>query len=501
MVCWEKPRTSSWVYPTAVLSLYGFFANCRVAEPFLTPYLIGPHKNISEEVVTNYLFPIWTYSYLAFLFPVFLLTDFLRYKPLIMLQGLFLVTNYILLCFAPGLPAMVFLQVNYAVVTSTEVAYFSYIYSVIPVENYQRATGYLRSAMLAGYTFGASLGQVLISVAGVDYFYINTITLGIVSMAFLISFCLPMPQRSLFFKGKKAAALGSRSQEERPPRPTEPVMYKDEASSGTEKMEDSSTGWWSRENVAAAGHVLWQSFRESYSSRHLIYWSLWWALATAGYVQVFNYIQLMWDHIEPSATSSIYNGGVEAACSLVGAAAAFFVGYIKMNWAVWGELALGLFSTLATCAVFLLALASNIWVCYAGYIIFKSCYMLLITITTFQIASNLSMECYALTFGINTFVALSLQTILTFIFVDEAVLGLDIVTQFIIYGSYYAVISVLFLIRGTYTACVNHRRSEHTEEKGQEPSPSNRINHMSKEQSCLSTFSVDTGIYAKQPQH
>ena len=39
------------------------------------------------------------------------------------------------------------------------------------------------------------------------------------------------------------------------------------------------------------------------------------------------------------------------------------------------------------------------------------------------------MECYALTFGVNTFVALCLQTILTAIVVDEKVLGLDIVTQ------------------------------------------------------------------------
>lgn len=60
-------------------------------------------------------------------------------------------------------------QVNYGVVTSTEVAYFSYIYSVIPIENYQRATGYLRSAMLAGYTFGASLGQMLVSFAGTSF--------------------------------------------------------------------------------------------------------------------------------------------------------------------------------------------------------------------------------------------------------------------------------------------------------------------------------------------
>lgn len=48
---WDKLTSSSWAYPTAVLSLYGFFANCRVAEPFLTPYLIGPYKNISGEVV------------------------------------------------------------------------------------------------------------------------------------------------------------------------------------------------------------------------------------------------------------------------------------------------------------------------------------------------------------------------------------------------------------------------------------------------------------------
>lgn len=50
--------------------------------------------------------------------------------------------------------------------TSTEVAYFSYIYSVIPVEYYQRATSYVRSALLAGYTFGAGLGQMLVSLAG-----------------------------------------------------------------------------------------------------------------------------------------------------------------------------------------------------------------------------------------------------------------------------------------------------------------------------------------------
>lgn len=55
------------------------------------------------------------------------------------------------------------------------------------------------------------------------------------------------------------------------------------------------------------------------------------------------------------------------------------------------------------------------------------------------------MECYALTFGINTFVALTLQTILTAIVVDNTVLGLDIVTQVRSYCLF-----VFVFLRATY---------------------------------------------------
>lgn len=79
-----------------------------------------------------------------------------------------------------------------------------------------------------------------------------------------------MPQTSMFFKGKKAAAVDC--QQEGPQgekRPEESVTDKDGEGSGKEKMEyNGSAGYCSIENVAAAVHLLWQSFRESYSSRH-----------------------------------------------------------------------------------------------------------------------------------------------------------------------------------------------------------------------------------------
>lgn len=40
-----------WVLPTALLCTYGFFASLRPSEPFLTPYLLGPDKNLTERQV------------------------------------------------------------------------------------------------------------------------------------------------------------------------------------------------------------------------------------------------------------------------------------------------------------------------------------------------------------------------------------------------------------------------------------------------------------------
>uniref|UniRef100_A0A8D2Q831 Uncharacterized protein n=1 Tax=Varanus komodoensis TaxID=61221 RepID=A0A8D2Q831_VARKO len=47
----RAPRGFGAALPTAVLCVYGFFANLRPSEPFLTPYLLGPDKNLTETQV------------------------------------------------------------------------------------------------------------------------------------------------------------------------------------------------------------------------------------------------------------------------------------------------------------------------------------------------------------------------------------------------------------------------------------------------------------------
>uniref|UniRef100_A0AAY5ECD4 Solute carrier family 19 member 2 n=1 Tax=Electrophorus electricus TaxID=8005 RepID=A0AAY5ECD4_ELEEL len=195
---------------------------------------------------------------------------------------------------------------------------------------------------------------------------------------------------------------------------------------------------------------LWADFVQCFSRRPLLAWSVWWALSTCGYFQVINYAQVLWEKILPSKEFEIYNGYVETISTLLGALAAFGVSFVRVSWAVWGELALCMFSVVIAVAVYLMHAVRNIWVCYSSYVLFRATYMLLVTIATYQIAANLSMRRYALVFGVNTFIALLLQTLLTVIVVDSAGLGLDIFPQFLIYSSYFAAIAFVFLLAGVF---------------------------------------------------
>ncbi|XP_039601100.1 thiamine transporter 1-like [Polypterus senegalus] len=460
----------AWVCPTVLLCFYGFFSNVRPSEPFLNPYLLGPDKNLSQTQVINEIYPVWTYSYLALLFPVFLATDYLRYKPVIILQGAAFIITYIMLLCAQGVLAIQFLEFSFGVATAAEVAYFSYIYSVVETAQYKKVTAYCRSVTLVAYTVGSICGQVLVSVFKVHLYYLNVFTLVSVSLAFISSWFLPMAKKSLFFhprlehsnnhSSEKTTCLNSKECLEQVPQ-AEDVESKLPLNDSCRQSSHLDAKDIDRKSeLLGVLRMLWLDFLDCYSSWTLVRWSLWWALSTCGYFQVVNYIQALWDEVLPSEHSTIYNGSVEAVSTLLGAAVAFAIGFVKVSWDVWGELALCTSSVLIAASVFIMDFVRNIWVCYASYVAFRSIYMLLITIATYQIAVNLSMERYALIFGVNTFVALALQTVLTIVFVDKSGLGLDIFTQFLIYAIYFCVIALIFLVTTVYR-CLKKRRISH----------------------------------------
>jgi len=60
-----------------ILSTFGFLKETRPSESFITDFLTD-FKNVTVEQINQEIFPIGTYSYLAQLIVIFLITDLLR---------------------------------------------------------------------------------------------------------------------------------------------------------------------------------------------------------------------------------------------------------------------------------------------------------------------------------------------------------------------------------------------------------------------------------------
>uniref|UniRef100_A0A3Q3KQM5 Uncharacterized protein n=1 Tax=Monopterus albus TaxID=43700 RepID=A0A3Q3KQM5_MONAL len=429
------PCCAGWVGPTVLLCVYGFFSMMRPIEPFLTEFFTGPYKNLTATQVTTQVYPVLTYFSLVFLIPVLLVTDLLRYKPVIVLQGLSYVTAFLLVLLGSGIRAAQVALFSYSIAMAADVAYFTYIYSVVQPSYYQRVTSYVRGANLLGYAVGALLAQILQSLGGVSLYCLAFVTLISVSIALITSLLLPMPKTSLFIKENYS-------------------VQQRNADEDADKSESQYYIWvWS---VTAARHIgrmftrLVLDCKQCYSSVAVLFFCIWAATGRCGFYQVASYVQLLWLYIQPHNFTA-YNGGVDGIGTLSGAAATVAVGHMSLEWSVWGELLLGVLTFLIAGAVFLMDLTDNIWISYTCYILSKTIYMQLATICSFQIAKTLSRKRYALVFGINIFMGMVLQSVLTAIVINTKSLQLTITSQFVIYASFFVAVSLLLTVRGVYT--------------------------------------------------
>lgn len=116
---------------------------------------------------------MFPYSYFGILILVFLLTDLLRYKPIIILCGISGGVTYITLIFAKTVPVMKFLEFTYGLFMSTEVAYYTYIYAKVDKKYYEKVTSFTRAAILIGKFTGGVVGQTMVIFNLLDYFQLN----------------------------------------------------------------------------------------------------------------------------------------------------------------------------------------------------------------------------------------------------------------------------------------------------------------------------------------
>ncbi|GAB0099077.1 thiamine transporter 1 [Sergentomyia squamirostris] len=414
-----------WLRISLLLCAFGFLKEIRPSEPFVTDFLLGPWRNITEEQINREVYPVGTYSYAAQLIIAFLVTDFLKYKPLIIVLGLSGIVVWSLLLWTETLEALQILEVFYGTYLATEVAYFTYIYAKVEKKHFSKVTSHTRAALLTGRFLAASSGQLLIYMQWMNYRELNYITLGAQILATIWAFFLPSVRTSVYFH-RKVSSMEQRNNNE---------FLSSEHQLVTQRERE-------KRNLLL---IFWVPFKRAYTNRKVLIGSFWLIFGLCGYLQFISYIQILWSAINVKKVP-IWNGAVEAGMTLLGALSALGAGYIHSSLLTDRRctILLVFVSLINGLAIFLGAHTENLFVSYAAYLVFGVFYSFASTVVSAEIAKHLEDDSFGLVFGFNTFLSLVLQTILTLTVVTGV--ELTIFHQFYIYASYFVGLGIAYLV-------------------------------------------------------
>ncbi|KHN74186.1 Folate-like transporter 2 [Toxocara canis] len=436
----HNDKIMKWSLIAVLLVLYGFSKDFKPGEPFLFKYQTE-FLNLTEQQLNGEIYPYWTYSYLITLIPIFLLTDILLYKPILILESIGYMVFRSTLVFGWGVFSQQIGMVFYGIASAAEIAFYSYIYAKVEKSEYQKLTSWTRASTMAGRTFGYLLSQLIIITHIGNYLTVNQISLASPVLVLIFGLCFPR----VHWKQLVQRMLDSRG-----------IIASDHFNAP-------------QTYIAYMGYRLRKirsDAKKIYSIGFIRKWSLWWAMTTCMSLQISAYAQTLWGEVQEEETT--LNGFAEATYTASATTAILVMNMIPINWDKWGEATLVLISTIDCLLLLIFSRAQSIFVMYGCYICYRTLYQVMITIAQWNLARKMVCESYGLVFGLNSFIALVLQTILTLVVVDKRGFGMDVRSQFIVYGAYHAVIAVIFLCSITYNLMdmLIHRIRVHSDLEG-----------------------------------
>lgn len=202
-----------------------------------------------------------------------------------------------------------------------------------------------------------------------------------------------------------------------------------------------------REKIKKGIFLMCSEIKESYTNSYVIYWSIWYALGTACFLQVQVYMQPLWQFIIGDNNQTLYNGLVEAILTIFGFFAALLVGFINVDWSKHGKFLLVFCSASQGLIVIWGATTDNVNICYFCYILFSVFYHFTITVASAEIAKKLKLDTFGLIFGFNTFLAMIFHSLLTFLVVNDVFgFALNMRQQYLVYGSFCFVIACIYFV-------------------------------------------------------
>ncbi|KAK9879543.1 hypothetical protein WA026_006613 [Henosepilachna vigintioctopunctata] len=308
---------------------------------------------------------------------------------------------------------------------SCDIAYFTYQYAKVDKEDYPKVTSNARMAHLFGKSFSGILAQVLTTFKVMDYKELNYINLGASVMATLVAILLPSVEKSTYFHQKK--------------------------------KED--TKLTKCEKSQRAFKLMGSFLKNSFSQDLVVKWSIVHSLSTCGFGLVEVYSQTLWTEINKTDHVALQNGIVIAVYTLIGVIGAYFAGYFRIDWSKISIFVFSAYFSISGALLIYTSQTNSVYVSYVVYCTFCGLYQFMVTVAFSEISQRIPPDSYGLILGMNSFVALVLQSIITFVVIN--MLHEPVREQYLIFGLCHLLIFAVYLSYELFRIIYSKLRIKH----------------------------------------
>ncbi|KAI5693212.1 hypothetical protein M8J75_011149 [Diaphorina citri] len=150
-------RDYTWNRISVLVCVFVVLREFHPIESYFVKYLETLDIGYTRDVVRRSIYPVGTYSSLLLMIVTFLITDYTRYKPIVILDVIAGLLSYVLILNQPSMPVCI------GFYHAGEVSYYSYMYSKIKDKaHYQKATGRVKASIMIGRFVSGMAGQSVV---------------------------------------------------------------------------------------------------------------------------------------------------------------------------------------------------------------------------------------------------------------------------------------------------------------------------------------------------
>jgi len=426
--------SKNWKIVSLLVCVFAMVREIRPIEPFFTSYLKS--MNFTLDQINEEIYAVGTYSCLVLAVLIFLITDYFRYKPLIIADGIAGILTYALLLGTPSLFRVQMEQVFFGFFYSSEVAFTTYLYAKVDDKQYyQKITSLVKASMLFGRFLSGLIAQTIVSTHLLNEVYLLYISIFSTSFVTLWTLILPNVEHSLYFHRNKELAVNVKLEQ------FNEVTISDNVSNIVPKISKVN-------KFKEVKQMIFDDFQSAYENTYVMKKCFWWIIAVVGQIIVATYIQVLWEDVNLMNENKIelMNGAVESIHTLCGAAGAYVVGHLSYDWKKFGDIIFTVGTFVLALLLFIIYYCNSLWMLYRLYIIFGTCYQVLLTITTSEVAKHIKPDSYGLIFGFNLFMSLLIISIFTLLFIQGLIVVIGTKNQILTVSLMFASMSALFFI-------------------------------------------------------